>query len=175
MTGLSHQSIRAAVEAGKLIIQPFQVETHLGPDSYDLSLDQDVLLWPGRFVLRSSLEYFALGANLKGEVTGRSSVGRLGVFVIVAAGHIDPGFYGRITLEIVNAQPWYLILWPSAWKRLKRGDSIAQITFDMLDEPTVRPYQGRYQGQLEATASRFRSPNWMSRTNIPAPKEDNQP
>ena len=33
---------------------------------------------------------------------GRSSMGRLGITMHVTAGYIDPGFCGKITLEISN-------------------------------------------------------------------------
>ena len=60
------------------------------------------LLLPGQFVLATTLEYFAMPDDLTAFVEGRSSLGRLGLF-IQNAGWVDPGFEGEITLELFNA------------------------------------------------------------------------
>ena len=52
------------------------------------------VLLPGQFVLATTMEYFALPANMTAFVEGRSSLGRLGLF-IQNAGWVDPGFKGE--------------------------------------------------------------------------------
>jgi len=60
------------------------------------------ILLPNQFVLATTMEYFELPNNLTAFVEGRSSLGRLGLF-IQNAGWVDPGFKGEITLELFNA------------------------------------------------------------------------
>lgn len=60
------------------------------------------ILLPNQFILATTMEYFELPDNLTAFVEGRSSLGRLGLF-IQNAGWVDPGFKGEITLELYNA------------------------------------------------------------------------
>ena len=60
------------------------------------------ILLPGQFVLATTMEYFELPDDLTAFVEGRSSLGRMGLF-IQNAGWVDPGFKGEITLELFNA------------------------------------------------------------------------
>lgn len=55
---------------------------------------------------------------------------------------IDPGFNGDLVIEIVNLgfEP----------RVVEAGTPICQIKFTHLDQPTDRPYAGRYQGQRGA-------------------------
>lgn len=57
------------------------------------------ILHPGEFVLGSTLEEFALPADLAGRLEGKSSLGRLGLLTHSTAGFIDPGFNGYITFN----------------------------------------------------------------------------
>jgi len=52
---------------------------------------------------------------------------------------IEPGWAGWLTLEITNhsAQP----------VRLMKGMPIAQIIFELLDQPAEKPYRGKYNNQ----------------------------
>jgi dCTP deaminase len=73
---------------------------------------------PGEFLLASTDECIALGRALVARLDGRSTIGRLGLFVHVSAGYIDPGWGSRqpggapITLELFNAAPRSIILRP---------------------------------------------------------------
>src|ERR1700746_2770290 len=51
---------------------------------YDLGY---YLLRPGEFILGSSVETFTFPPDLAGEITGRSSIGRIGLQVHVTAGY----------------------------------------------------------------------------------------
>jgi dCTP deaminase len=43
--------------------------------------------------------------NIRAKVEGKSSLGRLGLFVHVTAGFIDTGFEGSLVLELVATKP----------------------------------------------------------------------
>lgn len=79
-------------------------------------------------------------------VEGRSSIGRMGLF-IQNAGWVDPGFEGQITLELFNANRLPI--------RLKAGRRICQLVFAQMDRKTGNVYQGKYQGQRNAVGSRI--------------------
>ena len=103
------------------------------------------MLLPGQFVLATTMEYFRLPDNLTAFVEGRSSLGRMGLF-IQNAGWVDPGFEGEITLELFNANRCAI--------RLQAGRRVGQLVFAQMDAPALVPYQGKYQGQRGATGSR---------------------
>ncbi len=103
------------------------------------------LIMPGEFVLATTMEYFELPDNLTAFVEGRSSLGRMGLF-IQNAGWVDPGFKGEITLELYNANRCAI--------ELKAGRRIGQLVFAEMDEYALNPYNGKYQGQMGATGSR---------------------
>ena len=119
---LSDKTIRRLLEQGTLRmeplspgqIQPASVDVRLG-DTFGIVEDlasgvismereicyktiraQSYLLLPGQFVLATTLEYVSLPDDLTAFVEGRSSLGRMGLF-IQNAGWVDPGFEGEIT------------------------------------------------------------------------------
>ena len=110
-------------------IDPFD-ERRLNPNSYNLTLHDELLTYeevvldmrkPNRFtrtsippqglVLSPNQLYLARTVertetyNLVPMIEGRSSVGRLGLFVHVTAGFGDVGFRGFWTLEMFAVQP----------------------------------------------------------------------
>lgn len=109
------------------------------------------VLQPGQFALGSTVETIAVGSTLAARIEGKSSLARLGLLLHVTAGFIDPGFTGRITLELVNLAPKPLILWP--------GMRIGQLCVFQLSSRPDRLYgttacRSRYQGQDGPTPSR---------------------
>lgn len=126
--------------------------TGLAPVEMSSKLEYETLqadrfvIAPGQFVLASTLEYFRLPANLTAFVEGRSSIGRLGLF-IQNAGWVDPGFEGEITLELFNASQSSIVL-ESGWR-------VGQLVFAQLDDDAENPYRGKYQGQRGATGSQI--------------------
>ncbi len=60
------------------------------------------IVHPGDFLLGTTLEYIKVPADMVARLEGRSSMGRLGLIIHSTAGYIDPGFEGKITLEISN-------------------------------------------------------------------------
>ena len=169
---LSDKTIRTLLASGQLDIhplgdkqiQPASVDIRLG-DTFSvmeagsnaiLKMDQaaayrsmsadSFLLLPGQFVLASTMEYFRLPNNMTAFVEGRSSIGRLGLF-IQNAGWVDPGFEGEITLELYNASCSAI--------ELRAGQRVGQLVFAQLDRDAENPYNGKYQGQRNATGSRI--------------------
>ena len=107
-------------------------------------------LEPGKCVLGSTQEVITCPRDIAIRVEGKSSLARLFMLPHVAAGWIDPGFHGQITLEIVNLGPWSIVLYP--------GMPVAQMNFTKMSTPVGTPYGtnglgSHYQGQMGPTSS----------------------
>lgn len=112
-----------------IVIEPY-VEENLNPNSYNLTLHNEVItyeevvldmkkpnrvrrieipesglvLGPNQLYLGRTVERTETH-NLVPMIEGRSSVGRLGLFVHITAGFGDVGFCGYWTLELFAVQP----------------------------------------------------------------------
>jgi dCTP deaminase len=143
---LSAQSIRRrCLEVFPPLIDPF-VERGvspggksfgLGPASYDVRLDQRLRLPPRGCERASTLERFCMPLDLAGAARDKSTWAR--IFVSVLNTHLDPGWPGWLTLEIVNHSLDEIVI--------AEGEPIAQIVFELLDFPTEQPYDGKYMNQ----------------------------
>lgn len=141
---LSAQSIRKACsEVIPPLIKPF-VEKGVSPGgksfglsaaSYDLRLAKEVTILGKGFVLGTVMEYINMPYNLAATIRDKSGWARSGL--TVQNTHVNPGWRGYLTLELSNHMDNWLLIQP--------GEPIAQIVFEMLDESTELPYQGRYQ------------------------------
>ena len=157
---------------GASCLQPASIDVHLGDrliwftdmheeidptreqpglTAYKKINEQGFSLMPNEFVLGTTVETLGLREGIAAEVTGKSSLARLGLVVHATAGFIDPGFSGKVTLEIKNFNHKPI--------RLRAGMKIAQFKFFRLEEPCTRPYGSaglgsHYQGQSDVTASR---------------------
>jgi dCTP deaminase len=136
---LSAQSIRR-----RRPIDPFHERTvahgktyGLSAAGYDVRIRESVVLRPGDFALASTLERFTMPNDLLARVADKSSWARKGLTVQNTV--IEPGWRGYLTLELANHGPNRL--------EIPAGAPIAQIIFELLDEPTEQPYTGRYQNQ----------------------------
>lgn len=151
----------------EIIIEPFDPK-RLNPNSYNLSLanellvyetetldmkkpnpvqhlvipEEGLLLQPNRLYLGRTNEYTKT-EGLVPMLEGRSSTGRLGLFIHVTAGFGDVGFAGCWTLEIFCVQP----------VRIYPNVQICQIYYhDILGD--YDPYvSGKYQGSREIRPS----------------------
>lgn len=167
---LSDKTLRAMIDSGDLgvsplcddSIQPASIDCRLGShflvvedrqmETIDLNseikyraLDGDAITMPPHsFLLATTMERIRLPNNLTAFVEGRSSIGRIGLF-IQNAGWVDPGFEGQITLELYNANSLPI--------RLQAGRRICQLVFCLMDQTADMPYRGKYQGQSNATGS----------------------
>jgi dCTP deaminase len=122
--------------------------------------DESFVIHPGEFCLGRTLEWVELPDDIVARIEGKSSLGRLGLIVHATAGFCDPGWKGTLTLELNNLTRVPIKLYP--------GLLIAQLSFMTLDAPALRPYGSKalgshYQGQREATESRYGSQPQLSR------------
>lgn len=104
-----------------------------------------IMIPPKSFILAKTMEYIEIPLDHVAFVEGRSSIGRLGLF-IQNAGWIDPGFKGTITLELFNACNVPI--------KLESGRRICQLVFVTMDKKLDVGYSGKYLGQLSVTGSR---------------------
>ncbi|MFR8066415.1 MAG: dCTP deaminase [Acutalibacter sp.] len=142
-----------------IVIQPFDPK-RLNPNSYNLSLHNELLVYENRLldmkvpnpvktltipesglVLEPDKLYlgrtneFTQTDRFVPMLEGRSSVGRLGLFIHVTAGFGDVGFAGYWTLEIFCVQP--IRIYPNV--------EICQIYYHDI-QGEYEPYQsGKYQ------------------------------
>ncbi|SIQ21434.1 dCTP deaminase [Alkalispirochaeta americana] len=143
----------------RIVIDPFS-DSQLNPNSYNLKLHnmlrvyrnrtldmrvenfsdevsippEGLLLEPQKLYLGRTVEFTATDGFVP-MLEGRSSVGRLGLFIHVTAGFGDVGFRGFWTLEMFCVQPI----------RIYAGVEICQIFYHTL-EGAYEPYQsGKYQ------------------------------
>lgn len=156
-------------------IQPSSIDLHLGEDfqvfrnsrypyidpgreqhglteRVTASPEEPFVLHPGEFALGTTVERIGLPEDVVGRLEGKSSLGRLGLLIHSTAGYVDPGWDGRLTLELSNVANLPILLSP--------GMKIGQISFSQMTTAVDRPYGhpelgSRYQGQQEATPSRM--------------------
>lgn len=105
---------------------------------------------PGDFFLMSTQERFKIPTDLVAILSGKSSLGRIGLVIHATAGFIDPGFEGNITLEVSNVGRKPILLYP--------GMRIGQLSFTQLSSPCRTPYGGsgsHYQDQTGPQESRY--------------------
>jgi dCTP deaminase len=138
------------------LVEPFSPEL-INPASIDVTLGNEILVEndhgnftsfdisnepfympPGAFVLAHTSEYVRVPNNLECIFQLKSSRGREG-YEHALAGYIDPGFQGRVTLELSNLRRF-------AELPLRAGMRIGQLRFAKLDEIPMRSYAltGRY-------------------------------
>jgi len=142
---LSDRDIKVALKYKEIEIFPTPLDDAFQPASVDLRLgegflsvdgtklaDTEIIVKPYDFLLASTLESVVLPSGIVAMLEGKSSIGRKGIFVHVTAGYIDPGWKGRLTLEIYNAS--------SEPYTLKSGDKVCQIRFMRLSSPVERMY-----------------------------------
>ena len=169
---LSDATLKKMINSKELIIDPVtegaiqsaSIDCHLGnhfltvedKEMHLIALDapikyreieaDSVIIPPHSFLLATTKEYIKLPANISAFAEGRSSIGRIGLF-IQNAGWIDPGFEGRITLELYNANSLPI--------KLDAGRRICQLVFCSMDRPAQNPYKGKYQGQIKSVGSKI--------------------
>lgn len=150
-----------------IIIEPFD-QSRVNPNSYNLTLHNELLVYenheldmkklnptkritipeeglvlePNRLYLGRTNE-FTKTEGFVPMLEGRSSTGRLGLFIHVTAGFGDVGFAGYWTLEIFCIQP--IRIYPNA--------EICQIYYHSI-EGDYEPYKsGKYQNNTDIQPS----------------------
>ncbi len=179
---LSGEQIREYIRQGRIIIKPFdkqligpsQIDLRLSSkfrvfkptnlvDPFDRrSVEKNTelvdtkgepfVIRPGQLVLGVTLEKVAVPKDLVASIEGRSSIARMGVFIHISSGHVNPGSGSRnpipVTLEILNMNPAPVKLYP--------GMRVCQLLFYAMDKPVSRGYDdlgGKYAGKLEPSGS----------------------
>lgn len=155
---LTGPEITTAAADGRLRITPFD-KAQVNPNSYNVRLGPTLLTYtapvldahqpnPTRrieigadgYVLKPGQLYLGHTVEQVGSDTlvpllfGRSSIGRLGLFVEITAPIGDIGFHGQ----------WTLMLSPIRPLRVYAGMKVGQIMFFVAVGP-VAPYSGKYQ------------------------------
>ena len=150
-----------------IVIDPFD-DSLLNPNSYNLRLHNELLVYeeivldmrrPNRFrryvipddglVLNPNQLYLGRTVertetmNLVPMLEGRSSVGRLGLFVHITAGFGDVGFRGYWTLEMFAVQP----------VRVYPGVPIAQIFYHTIQGAVSEYRSEKYQNNHDIQPS----------------------
>jgi dCTP deaminase len=155
---LSGHKIRSSLGAN-IVIDPFE-DANLNPNSYNLTLHNELMTYeevvldmakpnrvrrliipPEGLVLGPNQLYLGRTVertethNLVPMIEGRSSIGRLGLFVHVTAGFGDVGFCGYWTLEMFAVQP----------VRIYPGVQICQIFYHEISGPVTEYCSEKYQ------------------------------
>jgi len=168
---ISDKTLKKLLKSGELVVEPME-ESQIEPASIDcrlgthflvveenqmeiITLDSEIkyreinaesiIIPPHSFLLATTQEYIKLPNNVTAFVEGRSSIGRIGLFT-ENAGWVDPGFEGRITLELYNASSLPI--------KLEAGKRVCQLVFCHMDHAADFPYKGKYQGQSTTVGSR---------------------
>jgi len=165
---LSGKEILKQIKKKNIVIEPFN-EKRINPNSYNVTLNKTLLVYdcevldmkknnptkeiiipeegfilePNKLYLGRTNEYTETNCFVP-CIDGRSSIGRLGLFVHVTAGFGDVGFKGTWTLEIQCIQP--VKIYPNV--------EIGQIHYEKVQGKKVN-YCGKYIGQVEPKASRM--------------------
>lgn len=163
---LSGEEIKRHI-GGDIRIDPFD-ESRINANSYDLTLHNELLVYeevvldlkePNRYrrieiptsglVLSPNQIYLARTVehtethNFVPMIEGRSSLGRLGLFVHVTAGFGDVGFRGYWTLEMFAVQPI----------RIYPGVQICQIIYHSLTGKVSEYASNKYQNNRDIQPS----------------------
>ncbi len=150
-----------------IIVEPFH-KSRINPNSYNLSLhdelmiyndlpldmkknnkhekikisDKGILLEPNRLYLGRTQEYTETH-HLVPMLEGRSSIGRLGLFIHVTAGFGDVGFKGYWTLEIFCVEPI----------RIYAGVEICQVYYHTIEGDYQEYASNKYQNNHDIQPS----------------------
>ena len=156
--GPSSLDLRLGYEFGFLDTRSVKALDTRKMDDYDkikntreTTPEEGMVIHPGEFVLGSTLESLKVPDNLVARIEGRSSYARLGLIPHAAAGFVDPGFEGQITLEIQNLGNVPITIYPE--------DRICQVVFETMTSEAEDPYgektDSKYMNQEGATGSRL--------------------
>ena len=170
---LVDKTILSEIEKGNIKVDPFNRD-HLGTNSIDLTLNPNMMVYsnhvldcratndtlnitipekgfvlqPGELYIASTNEYTET-LNAVPKLEGKSSLGRLGLFIHITAGYGDVGFKGTWTLELVATIP--LRIYPNM--------KICQISYHAISDKPLVSYDekedAKYSGQIGATASKM--------------------
>ncbi len=117
---------------------PADPESQLALDSLyertSVRLGQSVVLKAHRHVLATTLQFIRMPYDLCGLIYQRSSWARVGLTVGVS--HVDPGYQGRLVIQLNNIGDIPIVLYP--------GVRIIHLCLAKLSSPAHRTYQSKY-------------------------------
>lgn len=179
---LSGDQIREYIDRGKIRVEPFdeeligssQIDLRLGgkfrvfkeielvdpADSTSIENNTKLVdtggdpfvLDSGQLILAITKERISVPNDLVASIEGRSSIARMGTFIHISSGHVNPGSGKKepipVTLEVLNMNPSPVKLYP--------GMRICQLLFYTMDKPVTEGYdesQGKYSGKQEPSSS----------------------
>jgi len=169
MATLPDHQIRHYAETANMI-EPFRI-SQLNPASYDVRLGSTLkteaknaygsrwfpyhlqhsayIMAPGEFLLGHTEEIIKVPADMDCIFMLKSSLARDGMNHSLA-GYIDPGFHGRITVELKNVSPIFSL-------KLEVGMLIGQVRFSRLESSCETPYgvNGHYQGDMTVESAKL--------------------
>ncbi len=137
----------------KITSQPYIDVKNVEDHTEKITIDDDkpFIIHPGEFLLGAVKERISIPDDIAAYVDGRSSLGRIGLVVHVTSGYIDPGFSGKLVLEMTNVGKMPIAL--------HTGMKICKLVFFKLSSKSERPYHMRkdakYQNQESVEGSRI--------------------
>ena len=120
------------------------------PSAYfedEQDLNSDLVINPRQNVLACSNSVYSMPPNYFGLIQTKGSLARLFVSVTANDGQVEPGYTGKITLELSNHSNF-----PVA---IPVGANIAQLFIFRCTTDASTPYNGRYQNAKSPTIYRF--------------------
>src|SRR3989338_5260584 len=109
------------------------------------------ILHPNDFVLATTIESISLPDDLLARLEGRSSLGRLGIVVHSTASIFEPGWRGKVVMELGNLGRMPVALYMKM--------RICALTFEKLTSPVSVPYHrkkgAKYVNQKYPDASKI--------------------
>jgi len=125
---------------------PFVPPKELKCENRVIGPSESFRLPPQGKVLACSEEIVNMPLDLMGFVQTKGSLARGFLLAHACDGQIDPGYQGKITLEVANLSDFYY--------DLKPGMAFASLFFYRLTSPVADGYSGRYQRSFTPTGMR---------------------
>jgi deoxycytidine triphosphate deaminase len=117
---------------------------------------QGITLKPGEMILGRTFEKFAIPNGFAGQIHGRSSYARLGLTVHCTGGFVNPGWHGRMPLQLVNHGAVPVVIMPYL--------PVCQLAVTRTSTPSDRPYGSPDSGHVYADDDGGPSRFWLSRS-----------
>ena len=105
----------------------------------ELLKDGELLLKSGECVLACSSQHITMPLGYIGFVQTKGTLARLFVAAHCADAQIEPGFSGKVTLEIMNQSPFDIAI--------PVGANIAQVYVMRCSTDNSKAYNGKYQSK----------------------------
>ena len=167
MPMLSGKEIMRQIDKGNIVISPFS-ESQVNPNSYNLTLGSELLIYtdrvldaakknntktltippegitllPDMLYIASTREYTETYGFVP-QISGRSSIGRVGLYVHITAGLGANGYKGT----------WMLTLSCTVPVKIYAGMEVGQIYYFPIVGDDSLKYSGGYQGHKSASTS----------------------